>query len=278
MGASAPAVPRVHGLSPAGDAVHFGIAVWPYDLLLRFGYDLPENEHMWPGEWFDDTFEAAAMDLRSDAAKLVLAVRATSEAIAGLAAAAGETPAPDVKALRRAVETAPLALDLVVAYLARIRVSLAAIIPCCYGVDGQAFGDARGELGRMAGLANGAVGDPALAGLLSHPPRLSLRTNRPDLYVVSGNEGFAAALPKSAARALRTSAAVTLEAASALGTLLADECAWLDRVLAHLQGIVAARAEDGPDLLERWADPAWSVVATLPPDEVALGRYLPATQ
>jgi hypothetical protein len=277
MSAAAHSAPRAHGLSAAGDAVHFGIAVWPYDLLLRFGYDLPENEHMWPGEWFDDTFEAAALDLRSDAAKLVLAIQAMDAAVSGLAIAAGETPAPDLKALRLAVETAPLALDLVLAYLERIRASMAAVIPCCYGVEGQAFGDSRGHLARMAQLAGSAVGDPVLAGLLGEASPLSLRTNRPDLYVVSGSDGFAAALPRSAARKLRTSAAVTLEAASAVADLLGEECARLDRLLAHLQGVVAARAEDGPGLLERWADPAWSVVATPAPGRTALSRYLPST-
>jgi hypothetical protein len=275
MSAAAQSAPRTHGLSAAGDAVRFGIAVWPYDLLLRFGYDLPENEHMWPGEWFDDTFEAAALDLRSDAAKLVLAVQAMSGAVSALAEAAGETPSPDIRALRRAVETAPLALDLVIAYLERIRSSVADVVPCCYGVEGQAFGESRGNLARMAQLAGAAVGDPVLAGLLNEASHLSLRTNRPDLYVVSGNEGFAAALPRSAARTLRTSAAVTLEAASAIGDLLGGECAWLDRLLAHLQRVVAARAEDGPGLLERWADPAWSVVATLGPARAGLERFLP---
>ena len=42
-----------HGIV-RGEGVHFGMALWPYDLLLRFGYDLPENEHTWDGKWFDD--------------------------------------------------------------------------------------------------------------------------------------------------------------------------------------------------------------------------------
>ena len=44
-----------HGV--ADGSVRFGAALWFADVLLRFGYDLPEHEHPWDGEWIDDEFE-----------------------------------------------------------------------------------------------------------------------------------------------------------------------------------------------------------------------------
>src|SRR5581483_278933 len=103
---------RTHGIAvatgPSGESfVHFGIALWPYDLLLRFGYDLPENEHVWAGKWFDDRFEQAALVLRADAAKLLMALRRMDGTLRALAAAAGEAPVRDLAALKAAVERAP---------------------------------------------------------------------------------------------------------------------------------------------------------------------------
>src|SRR6185295_3792347 len=101
--------------------------------------------------------------------------------------------------------------------------------------------------------------DDRLAGLLREAPELELRTQPADLYVISENEGFAAALPKAAASKLRSAGLETLATADALRERLAAQCRWLDAVLNHLQQLVAERAEDGGDLLERWADPNWSV-------------------
>src|ERR1700730_16517839 len=117
---------RRHGIAFGSDdaiaTVHFGVALWPYDLLLRFGYDLPENEHLWAGKWFDDRYEAAALDLRSVAAKLLRALRDMDASLRTLEAAGrGGRPVRDLGALREAVQQAPLAVDLVLFYLRRLR-------------------------------------------------------------------------------------------------------------------------------------------------------------
>ena len=116
--------------------------------------------------------------------------------------------------------------------------------------------------------------DPDLASLLAQRPALDVRTSATDLYVIAASGGFSAALPKAAARSLRESAMVTLEAVDTLGTVIAETFLWFDRVLAHLQRVVCARAEDGLDLLERWSSPDWAIIATLESDDVVLD-YLP---
>src|SRR5436305_11225527 len=100
-----------------GDAVdvHLGVALWPYDLLLRFGYELPEHEYRWEGQWFDDRFEVAALDLRASAAKLLLSLSRMAQAGRTLASLGGT-----VAEMRRVAEAAPMEVDLVVSYLGRI--------------------------------------------------------------------------------------------------------------------------------------------------------------
>jgi hypothetical protein len=267
--------PKMHGLSSTegGRAVQFGMAAWPYDLLLRFGYDLPENEYMWPDEWFDDTFEAAALDLRLTAAKLMFAIRDMHAAVAQLDNGS-VPPAKDVAALKAAIEHAPLALDLVLGYLRRVQDNVAKVVPCCYGVEGKALAGARGSIATLANAPRLAVLDAGLVPLLRAAPTLDVRTCRPDLYVIGQNDGFRAALPKAAARALRTSGEVTIAAAKEVDGCIATTFAWLDAVLVQLQSVVVARAEDGPGLLERWTEPDWSVLMMLTAGDV-LEAHLP---
>ena len=53
VAAAAPVGPAsTHGI--AGGRVRLGVATWFADVLVRFGYDLPEHEHPWDGEWIDD--------------------------------------------------------------------------------------------------------------------------------------------------------------------------------------------------------------------------------
>jgi hypothetical protein len=272
---------RTHGIAQgtAGGpgAVHFGIALWPYDLLLRFGYDLPENEHLWAGKWFDDRFEAAALDLRGTAAKLLRALRRMDAAVTNLEAAGkGGGSVRSLDALREAVQEAPLALDLVLHYLQRIRDGVAAALPCIYGQDGRVLRDARTSFVALAGAAELGRLDPALPSLLDGAPSLDAATHKPDLYVIAASGGYAAALPKAAARALRDSAVVTLEAGRRVDAALRLLCGWLDGLLSHLQHVVAARAEPGPDLLDRWAERDWSVLQALPARDPALEGHLPA--
>jgi hypothetical protein len=266
----------MHGLASDGRAVRCGIALWPYDLLLRFGYDLPENEHLWEGEWFDDAYERAALDMRSDAAKLVLALRAMDAAALRLRdAASPESAARDIGALKRLVQETPGALDLVLAYLKCLVDGLAKVIPCCYGEDGKALLGARESIETLADSPALTTLDGALVALLAGRPRLAIRTNQPDLYVIAGSGGFSMALPKAAARALQVSAGVTLSAVAEVDAAVAASFAWFDAMLAHLQAAVAERAEDGPDLLERWAEPDWAVIATFDAADGQLAAHLP---
>ena len=62
----------------------------------------------------------------------------------------------------------------------------------------------------------------------------------------------------------RQSAAVTADAVRALEHALAVLAPWFDQLLAELQTRVAAQAEDGKDLLERWSAVDWSVIARDP--------------
>lgn len=276
--AAAASPPPRHGLAITtdGGAVHFGIAVWPYDVLLRFGYDLPENEHLWPGEWFDDRFERAALDLRSNAAKLIIAIRGMHKAAGSLqAAVAADSPTHDLRALKDGAEGTPLAVDLVLSYVRLLLRDLAAVIPCCYGIDGRALIDDRSNVGGLAASPELARLDPALATLLQGVPAFDVRTSKDDLYVIAESDGFSSALPKAAARLLRAAAAVTMSAMADIDAAVAALCAWFDAVLAHLQQVVADRSEPGPELLERWADPNWSVLLSLRAADPALGAHLP---
>jgi hypothetical protein len=116
---------------------------------------------------------------------------------------------------------------------------------------------------------------PELAALLGRAPDLTVITNRPDLYVISENDGFALALPKAAARTLRGSAAITIDAVAQVDSLLRESCQWLDELLANLQQIVSVRAEDGEDLLERWAERDWSIVFSGKGNDPALATHFP---
>lgn len=267
-----------HGIAEVADgaaAVHFGLAVWPYDVLLRFGYDLPEHEHRWPGRWIDDRFEGAALDLRSAAAKLLIALPRMDEARARL-----RSDGRSLADVRRAVETAPLDVDLVLTYLRRLVDGLAAVVPCCFGAEGRAMAVDRGSIEAMADSAALRKLDETLAGLLDPPPAAArvlapgFAAHSAEVYVVSGAAGERPALPRAAQAALHQSAARTLAAAASIDAALAEMCPWFDAVLARLQAVVCLRAEDGPDLQERWGEPDWSVLATSVPI-AALRAHLP---
>lgn len=254
------APPPVHGV--AGDVVRLGAATWFHDVLVRFGYDLPEHEHPWDGEWIDDAFEAAALDLRSTGSKLLLALEALEEAVVDGAHA----------------EHAPLALDAVVGYLDRLCRGVTVAVPCCFGQDGRHLAGARAH--GLAGMAEAMAGvDARVAALLRPPPALAsvlavgFATHSPDLYLVLDAAGPRPALPRAMDRTRAASAVRTGEALTAIDAALAAACPWLDRLVAALAEVVAARAEDGADLLERWRRPDWSVVRAATP---ALRRRLPS--
>ena len=80
--------------------IHFGVALWPYDLLLRFAWDLPENEARVANDWFDDVFESAAVRLRHTAPKLIHAIMAMQPPLETLkyAALEGELTREQVEA------------------------------------------------------------------------------------------------------------------------------------------------------------------------------------
>jgi hypothetical protein len=201
------------------------VATWFHDVLLRFGYDLFEHEHPWDGEWIDDEFERAALSLRATGFKLLRALDAVHDD----------------------VETGPPTIDLCVAYLRTILDDLAVAIPNCYGVDGRAL--PRGDLD--------ALGFPV-------PVDLSFPTHSPELYALL-DDAKTRVLPKAHARMLATSQAVTADAVRALDDALARLCPWFDGVLDALQREIGKRAEDGDDLVERWSNPSWSVLAPAAP-------------
>lgn len=287
---------RARGGAPARlptPEIHFGLALWPYDLLLRFAWDLPENEHVWPDDWFDDIFESAAVRLRHTAPKLLHAVTALQPPLETLkdAALADELT-------REQVERIPLQIDLVLAYLGQMLDDLAAVIPHCYGADGRALADARANLPALTNAPLAQL-DPALPALLapdgalppavaafSRPhPALDHAAGPPaphsrDLYAIVNAPGFDEALPKAAARTLRESAAAAIAAADRIDAQLPALCQWLDALLEHLIETVCQRAEDGQDLRQRWADINWSRLQPLSFADtsaaLALTRALPA--
>jgi len=223
---------RRHGI--AGTALHFGVAVWPYDVLLRFGYDLPEHEHRWPDRWFDDRFGAAAVDL-----------------VAG--------------------------------YLRRLCDDLAAVVPNCFGAEGRAMAADRWSLSAIVDSEALRKTDERLAVLLVPPAPLAavldpaFATHTPAVYAVSAAAGDAPALPAAAKAALADSARSTLAAAAAVSKAVEAACPWLDAVLERLIAVVCQRAEDGPDVFDRWAEPDWSVVATSVPVEELRRHFSRAT-
>ena len=253
-------VVATHGV--AGGQVRLGAATWFHDVLVRFGYDLPEHEHPWDGEWIDDAFEAAAADLRATGSKLVRALEALDT----------------VPVAAERAEAAPLAVDLVVAYLGRLLRGIAVAVPCCYGQEGRALAPARA--GGLLGMASALEAlDPVAAGRLVPPPAVAdvlgtgFATASTDLYLVVEAAGARPALPRTTARLRAASAAITDEAIAAVDRALAAACPWLDGVLDSLQRAIAARAEDGDDILARWQSPDWSV---LRPSSPAVERHLPA--
>ena len=287
---------RARGGAPARlptPEIHFGLAIWPYDLLLRFAWDLPENEHVWPNDWFDDVFESAALRLRHTAPKLIHAVSALQPPLETLkdAALADELT-------REQVERIPLHIDLVLAYLGQMLDDLAAVIPHCYGSDGRALADARASLPALVNARldqldlalpplltpNGAL--PAAVAAFARPhPALAHAAgpptpHTPDLYAIVNAPGFDDALPKTAARALRDSAATAIAAADRIDAQLPPLCQWLDALLEHLIETVCQRAEDGHDLRRRWAETNWSRLQPLSfadtNSALALTRALPA--
>jgi hypothetical protein len=201
------------------------VTTWFHDVLVRFGYDLFEHEHPWDGEWIDDAFETAALDLRATGAKLLRALGHVHDD----------------------VESGPLSIDLCVAYLRRILEDLAVVIPNCYGTEGRAL--PRGDLTALG---------------FTPPVDLVFATSAPNLYSML-DASTTVTLPKALARARDESRVVTRAAIASLDDALAALCPWFDDVLDTLQREVAKRAEDGEDVLARWQEPDWAVVGPATP-------------
>ena len=277
--------------------IRFGIAQWPYDLLLRFAYDLPEHEHVWPDDWFDDGFEHAAIELRQLGPKLIAALAAMQPPLEDLKNAT--IGVQDAELTRENVTSVPLLVDLVLGYLARMLDHVATVIPHCYGQAGKALAAGRGNLRTLAALPLSELA-PSLAAIVvpdgSLPagvarfasPRLGesidlgerLSPHSADIYAIVHAPGFEQALPKAAARSLRQSAEATIAAADVIDASLPELFAWFDRLLEYLIQQVCGRAEEGEELLERWADSNWTVVQRLSflntDAALALTRALPS--
>lgn len=152
-----------------------------------------------------------------------------------------------MRALQRVSADDPLSVDLAVSCLRSIPADVAVCVPNCSGVEGRTL--PRGDLC--------ALGFPA-------PDVLSFPTHSPELFAVIDGAGDRPALPKAMARVRADSSAVTAAAVASLEHALAALCPWFDALLLELQRRVAARAEDGPDLLERWSATDWSVIGRMP--------------
>jgi hypothetical protein len=144
-------------------------------------------------------------------------------------------------------EPDPMTIDLVVFYLRSILDDVAVCIPNCSGVEGRAL--PRGDLA--------ALGFPP-------PDVLGFPTHSDELYAVVDGAGTTPALPRALARVRHDSAGVTSEAVRSLERALAVLGRWFDGLLAELQSRIAARAEDGEDLLDRWSAVDWSVIGRDP--------------
>ena len=277
--------------------IRFGIAQWPYELLLRFAYDLPQLDHVWPNDWFDDGFEQAAIELRQLGPKLVNALAAMQPPLEDLKNA--RLGVQDAELTRDNVTDVPLHVDLVLAYLARMLDHVATVIPHCYGQEGQALAAGRGNLRRLAALPLGEF-DAQLATVVapggSLPGAVSTLASpswgaeielgqRPTphsagIYAIVHAPDFEQAPPEAAARALRQSAEATIDAADTIDQSLPELFAWLDRLLEYLIQQVCERAEAGDELREYWAEPGWTVIQRLSfadtDSALALTRALPA--
>ena len=222
-------------------------------MLVRFGYDLFEHEHPWDGEWIDDAFEAAAIDLRSTVAKLLRAL--------------DEIDDVDID-----VERTPLHIDLAVSYLERMRRDIAVAVPCCFGTDGRRLSDARGDLAAMAAAVTALDVDVARTLTEVCSIDLDFATHDPELFRIIDAAGERSPLPKATARLRATSTTTTRISVGQLDDALVHSCTAFDHVLASLQRAIARRAEDGSDLLQRWSRADWSVVGAATP---AATRHLP---
>ena len=157
------------------------------------------------------------------------------------------TGAKLLRALQRVDAEDPMTVDLAVLYLRSLLDDVAVCIPNCSGVEGRAL--PRGDLA--------ALGFPP-------PDVLGFPTHADDLYAVVDGAGARPALPRAVERVRAASAAVTADAVVALEGALAVLGPWLDGLLVELQRRVAARAEDGEGLLERWSAVDWSVIGHEP--------------
>ena len=157
------------------------------------------------------------------------------------------TGAKLVRALRAVSAEDPMTVDLVVFYLRSMLDDVAVCIPNCSGVEGRSL--PRGDLAALG---------------FAPPEVLGFPTHSDELYPVVDGGGPSPALPQSVERVRRESAAVTASAVRSLELALAELSPWFDDLLSELQARVAARAEDGEDLLDRWASVDWSVIARSP--------------
>lgn len=195
----------------------------------------------------------AAIDLRATVAKLLRALE-------------------DLDPERIDVERTPLTLDLALGYLDRIRHDIAVAVPCCFGTEGRSLRDAPRGLGDMAGAV--AAIDPSVAHGLARVAAVDLTfvTHEPTLFNVLDGAAGRTPLPKATVRLRAESSAVTAVAMDRFDGVLRQLASAFDALLHDLQRAIAARAEDGDDLLERWARTDWAVVAAATP---GVARHLP---
>jgi hypothetical protein len=152
------------------------------------------------------------------------------------------TGAKLLRALDRVDVDDPLTVDLPFLYLRSMLDDLAVVIPNCFGQEGR--GLARGDLVALG---------------FAPPVALDVQTHAPELFAVV-DAAATPALPRATARIVQESAAITAAAVGALDDALVVLCAWFDDVLRRCQTEIAARAEDGDALVERWAATDWSVL------------------
>lgn len=254
---------RQHGPSAEDEATVFrwGLGQWAHDVLVRFSYELVEHDHRWPGQWLDDVFAAAARELRDVGHRLDTAVGRFEQAADRL----GAPSWANVDDAVAAVAAAAGAYDHATGYLARALDASAAILPGAFGDDGRQLARRRRsiiDLGQdhepLCRL------DPALPAIVAEARTIREVVHTP--VTAPEFEPAVAALRNGARLTGRVLAAAhesvpEVRAARAhLDRLATATYAVLDRALACSIEAVAARAEDGPELAERWHDRDWTVV------------------
>lgn len=239
----------------------WGLGQWANDVLVRFSYELFEHDHRWPGQWLDDTFAAGARELRDVGHRLDVAIGEFERSVDRLDA----TRWASVDEAVEAVSGAASAHDLLTAYLARALDATAAVLPGAFGEDGRLLADRRRSIADLAGDPDALHGlDPALATVadqaLAVRDGLGRPVTAPEFEPALATLCLGAGLTGRVMTAARESVPVARAARTQLRAAASSTYSVLDRALAICIRAVETRADDGPDLAQRWRERDWTVI------------------